>query len=270
MIATSLLPAPLPRRTWTSSAFTLVEMLTAVTIFLILGVVLVSISVQAAQLWTGGESQNQYRQRARAALDYIGQDLKQAILSTNSNSTSLQFVIDPSQVTSFSYHDTFFWQAPTASDTSAGDLAEVGYFVNWSGTKSNLYRFFVNPSDLNGNYLIYKNPTWVSNSVISSVNPALFLENVLGMWVVASNADGTAYAGNTISPNPYRLPAYVQISLVFMNSTSAARLTSANEAGIQNLAQSSGTAQAFVKALPASISSGSTIATILVSLDNYK
>jgi prepilin-type N-terminal cleavage/methylation domain-containing protein len=280
------MPFPGSRR----SAFTLVEMLTAVAVLLILGLVLVGITSQAAKLWTQGEGQIQYQERARVALDFIGKELKHAVLATNGNNSSLEFVVNPSSVSAtYSYPNSIFWQAPIATDSSAGDLAEVGYFVQWNGTQANLCRFFVNPSDTNGNYLIYQLPytqpeQWVTDSVIAKVAPAtqasqyqgLFLNNVLSFWVAALNVDGTAYGGDSRAPAiinatpQHLLPAQVEISLVFLDASSAARITTSMAAAIKSLSTSTASAQLFVKQLPVAIRSGARVATLLVNLDNYK
>jgi len=279
--------APRGRLQPSLAGFTLTELLVAVTILVILTLVLCSMADQAARFWTLGQSQTQYRQRARAALSYIGQDLKQAVLAANNpqSTTSLELVINPALGTSppFNCPDALFWQAPVATDSSAGDLAEVGYYVSWTDTQANLYRFLVNPSDANGNYLIYNQPaSWISQTVLQKVNPSVFLNNVLGLWIAAFQANGTAYAGGASydegdSRTAQRLPAYVQISLVFLTSASAARVTAANAATIQGLyASGSGSAdtavraQTFINDLPASIRPGASVATLQVSLDNYK
>ena len=87
--------------------------------------------------------------------------------------------------------------APVATETSYGELAEVGYFVKWEGARASLRRLFVNPSrpdsasatgvSPNENFLIYKNPRWLSDTLVKAVAPAtppafkgLFADNVVG------------------------------------------------------------------------------------------
>jgi len=248
--------------------FTLLEMLVAITILSIISLILASILGYTSGIWQQGESTNQNRQRARIVLDRIGQELRAAALPLNrTNSTSLEFVINPSSIGSnYLNHDAIFWQAPIATDTSQGDLAEVGYFVRYVNNQPNLCRFFVNPT---ANNYIENNPTsWLSASILDSVAPAtqasqyqgLFLENVLGLWIQAFNQDGTAFVGDSRVTGT--LPAWVDLSLVLIDSEHAKRLT----APIPSASYS--TASAFVSSLPNAVSSGVSVVTMRVCLTN--
>ena len=154
-------------------------------------------------------------------------------LGTNSTQANLQLVIDPSQIATsdssggpaYLNSDAIFWQAPLATETTFGDIAEVGYFVKWIPNGSNLNptlcRFFVNPStgsagifSQNPNFLIYTNPAsalgtdsssgWLTSALLAKVAPAdkangyvgLFAENVLGMWVQSYGINGVELSPN--------------------------------------------------------------------------
>lgn len=247
--------------------------------------VLVSISSQSGKVWSHGEKQNQYRQRARTALDYIGREMRQATLDLDPDSTRLQFVINPATVVSTAYRcrDSVFWQAPIATDVNKAGLAEVGYFVMWSNgsdgqvSQANLCRYYVNPSD--ADYKIYSNPgAWVTDSLIGTVAPAdaahnyhgLFLENVLGLWVKAYQADGvTAYNGD--SRVVKRLPAYVDISLVLVDEANARKLKQTGKiAAVRSLYTSTADATAFTAAMENVLPGAASVVSLRVSLDNYK
>jgi hypothetical protein len=144
--------------------------------------------------------------------------------------------------------------------------------------QANLCRFFVNPSG-GANYLIYANPpqTWVSDSILNKVAladqanhyPGLFLPNVIALYVNATQVDGaTAYGGDSSTTG--HLPAFVQISLVLLDTAAAARLNTSTVSVIHGLYSSCATASAFVAALPTSIRPDATVATINVNLANYK
>jgi prepilin-type N-terminal cleavage/methylation domain-containing protein len=135
------------RREKKRRGFTLVEILVAITILVLISFFLAAMSDQSARVWNQGQRQIQSRQRARAALDFIGRELEQAVLAINPSNGPLEFVINPTSVSAtFSCPNAIFWQAPIATDISLGDLAEVGYFVRWnthespSGESMSLFR----------------------------------------------------------------------------------------------------------------------------------
>lgn len=239
--------------------FSLVELLVAMTVLSLLSVLLVTIAGQSGRIWQAGERDNQSRQRARAALNFISRELKQAALPLDrSNMDSLRFAINPKEApSSFASPDSLFWQAPIATDASAGRMASVGYFVHWnSQKKAALYRLFLNPSDYDP-----KDP----NSALSDLPPNwekkyCFLENVLGIWVKAYEADETAYTGDTASSR--RLPALVEISLVLLDSTTANRLDTVLDYDNYE------TATAFINDLPEKLRPGASIVSMKVNLDN--
>ena len=174
----------------------------------------------ALRTLSSGESDQERHRSGRALTDFIGRELREALLPAEilaaSNQPNLQFLINPSHLMTgdssggpaYFNADAIFWQAPLATESTYGDIAEVGYFVKWVANGSistpTLCRFFVNPSvtdpttntvtqNLN-NFLIYTklNPTdWLAPALIQNATWAdkthgyvgLFAENVLGMWV---------------------------------------------------------------------------------------
>ncbi len=229
------------------------ELLVAMAILSLMCVLLVGISGQATQVWTRGESQNQHRSRARAALELIGREMRQAVVPLDASQTNgLQFVVNPPGI-SAAYHDSIFWQAPVARNKANGDLAEVGYFIRWTGNQANLCRFYVPSGDTN--YLIRNQPdAWITDTLLDSVAPAdkasgfqgVFLENVIGLWVAAFAADGTAYADYDSRAHLNHLPAYADISLAFLDTKSAARMNASQAAAIQAASQTATNAETLL------------------------
>lgn len=256
--------------------FTLVEMIVSVAILCMMVLLLAQFTNEAGRIWTMGERQTQHRQGARASLDFIAREMKMATLAIDQGN-SLEFVINPPGF-DHQNRDAVFWQAPIATETSNGDLAEVGYFVKWDPetSRANLCRFFVNPSDTE-NYLIYSAPdNWLNNEAVNNVAPAdrannyqgLFLENVLGLWVSAYFSDGSAYPGSSrdtaTGSAPARLPAYARISLVLLDARTAQRM----KAFIPP--QPDQTPEDFVKALPDDLRQGTSIVTMNVNFPNSR
>jgi hypothetical protein len=210
-----------------------VEILVSTAILLMLLVLFGQILNSTTGAFSSGEANTERLQNARAINDFIGSEMQAALLpAVTSSSNSLQFVVNPTGVSATLGRnpDAIFWQAPIATDQRLGDVAEIGYFVNWDTTtkpsnpRARLCRFFVNPvkSGTSGaaapepNFLIYATPaSWLTDSIIKDVVPVidypssksyqgLFAENVLGLWVscldsgsnpITVDASGAAYAG---------------------------------------------------------------------------
>lgn len=209
--------------------FSLVELLVAVAVLLLLLIGLGSLFNYVSGAWTLGTGDIELHRGARSLADFIGMELRGAQIPvgvtsvgatsgpTTSTQSNLQMLVDPpaSQVpAAYLNRDAIFFQAPFATETSYGDLAEIGYFVKWDQsvpTKPSalLCRYFVNPSKqttggtvgANSNYLIYdpsSQNSWLSQTLLDTVAPAnsaqgytgLFAENVVGFWVRIYGLDG--------------------------------------------------------------------------------
>lgn len=216
------------------AGFTLLELLVATALFMILAVVLASIANNAASVWSWNESKSNLRQAARAAMSRMGGEMRQAVLPLDgTNQTSLQFVVNPPQVsTAFQNRDAIFWQAPIATGTNGADLAIVGYFVRRDGNTSKLCRLFVNPGD-SGYTLHDGTGNWLSDPLLNDKAPGteasdlqgVFLEDVLGMWVNAYSDASTLYTAYD-SRVAHKLPARVDISLALLDKAGAKRIAS--------------------------------------------
>ena len=188
-----------PRKLRSATAFTLVELLVSMTVLSIIVVMLASLLNVSLRTWGTVESDSERHRSGRALTDFIGRELRQAMIPVGSmvtagtpapatnTVTNLQFLIDPrDSVSSNDYYnaDAIFWQAPLATENTYGDIAEVGYFVKWitngSTNTPTLCRFFVNPSTVdssgavgqNSNFQIYTNQVWLTPDLLAKVAPA--------------------------------------------------------------------------------------------------
>ncbi|HSI84577.1 MAG: type II secretion system protein J [Candidatus Methylacidiphilales bacterium] len=240
--------------------FTLVEVLVAMTILTFIVLILTQLLGQSTRAWQQGINDTQHRQRARAALDFICRDLRKAMLPLDrSSQTSLRFEINPAGAAALSLQNahSMFWQAPIATETSKGNLAEVGYFVQWIDGKAALYRFFLNPSDAGYNLA---DPN-AAVSTVTDWNRYLFLENVIGMWIKSYDRNGILLAAPSFDSRVAKvLPARVEIILVLMDSTHARQLAAAPP--------SAADAETFMSTLPKSVLPGATAVNITVNLEN--
>ncbi len=214
-----------------ASGFTLIELLVAATIFTVMAGILLSVSSQATTLWSRNHQQSQLREKARIALDFIGGEMRQAVLPLDRSSTAgPQFVVNPAGVSAaYRLKDAIFWQAPIATTHTHGNLAIVGYFIRRDGDRYQLCRYFINPDE--SNYRLFSNPTdWVNDGLLNSVAPAsaasdyqgLFLENVVGLWVECFDESGASIVPD--SRVDQRLPARVKVSLAVLDERGAERL----------------------------------------------
>ncbi len=230
-------------------SFTLVEMLVAVAIFSLLALVICGVLGQFNNAWTKSSGQNERQQNGRALLNFLAQNIEQAMMPLNGATNSLQFVIDSANLpAAYGNRDSIFFQAPVATDGSAGEVAEVGYFVQWQpNNTAQLCRFLVNPTDT-ANYQIYTNTSsWLSQGIVQEIAggaapgyAGLLGENVIGLWInayVRSVTNGVTdfnvvnqYDSRT---NNSTLPVMVDISILALDSVTAKRLSSASVTGIQ-------------------------------------
>ncbi len=172
-------------------AFSLLELLVATAVFIALALILVSIAGSLSNFWQMGIAHNERRSSALAAFARMARDLRFAAVNVNPAASNLQFVINPAIASSYLYPQAAFWQAPVANDRSQGNMALVGYFVQWvtNGTMSTpkLCRLLVDST----NYQFLKTSDWVSDPLIASNAPATqaqdykgqLAENVLGLWM---------------------------------------------------------------------------------------
>ena len=272
-----------------AAGFTLVEVLVSTAVLMLLVVIMSQVTRSIASSWTAGSGNSERRQNVRALADFIGQELRAATLPVDPGAPSpnLQFVLNPASVTA-RYPSALFWQAPVATDSSSGDLAEIGYFVRWvtSGSvpRAQLCRFFVNQGG--ANYLIDTNAAWVTDALLQTVAPAdsasgyvgLFADNVIGFWARCLKSDGTEIAAaNTLydSRVTHALPASVEISLVLIDGPSASRMTDPLKKQLVDFSSSAVNAADFLKKIQAdpglkSISPGARAYTSQIFLENSR
>ena len=284
-------------------AFSLVEMLVALAILSIIVVVLLSVTTSLISTWQLGQARNERRTVGRDALERMTRDFHQALIPVSkSNTTNLEFIINPPGVSStYELPQAVFWQAPVASDGGVnGNLAIIGYFVQWINGAPMLSRALINPSNTSS-YTIYSSPTdWISDALIQANAPAtsasgyagLLAENVLGLWVEALDPQGrpiqqsTGFAGENFDSRlaysytnsvyttvpttnqPPVLPASVQIAIVLIDSRTAKRLTGVNpkEKPSANTGNFWNDIQNFYTNLPSVIQKGAEIQTTKVEI----
>lgn len=258
-----------------SKAFTIVEMLVGMVILAILVIFLSGIANSISSTWARQQALAEARQSSRAIIDMITRDLRAAAQPVDPNDQSgLQF-LQMQAGTAGAVGDDFknphaaFWQAPLASDASAGDLAIVGYFIRWTTAADDgrpvgrLCRLLIEPE--RGSPLpVYTTPLdWVDEGLLEFHAPAgpdaddlerhyrgLVAENVVALWFNCHTQSLSLSAGAVPgfdSRQVANLPRFVDVSFAMLDSATARRFNEGERQRIVALAASAGDAAEFIE-----------------------
>lgn len=242
----------------TSKAFSLIEVMVACAILMIMTAVLLSFISTATRVWQQTESQKSRRESGRIILENIKRDLESASFPINPKAkNNLQFILnDPIKIDEIRLNPhAAFWQIPDKS----GTYSEVGYFVQWKGTKPVLCRYYV-PSNAKDSFF-YEPDRWLTPQKISHYAPGLedalthegvLAENVIGLWMVLYDQSGSSKGMNSVydsRTNP-ELPVFVEVTIAVISPAAVLRIT---DASLINYTE---TADSFISSLPAEIRGG--------------
>jgi prepilin-type N-terminal cleavage/methylation domain-containing protein len=174
--------------------FTLLELLISMTLLLVMVGFLAVAFNSASVAWQQGEKDVDRFSQARATIDLMTRDLRQAIVSTN-----LPF---------YAYTNGIAFVAPVNADPNSADLAEIVYVLNWNDptvppTQQNfapfkLYRRLTKPTDTQ--WSVYSNPL---NWPATSGNSSLVCDSIINFAVTCyyTNGNSTASFWNS-TPKP--------------------------------------------------------------------
>lgn len=251
-------------------AFTLIELLVAMAVLAMMVALLGSMTSNVSNIWSNGNAQIDRRRNVRSIVDLIGADLKGALLPLDPaiapTQPNLQFTLNPAGISAeYKNPDAIFWQAPVATDQTRGDIAVLGYFVQWDSEtnpenpRARLCRLFINPTDA-ANYRIYTDRAkWLNDKIIGAVAPGnnkanadgelagwrgLVAEDVIGFW--ARWKDGAKLVTTYDSRATLALPNVVEISVVQLDAKTAARVTPAMQQRLAEVVSQSHDAHHFL------------------------
>ena len=284
-------------------AFSLLELLVATAVFVGLALILLSIAGSLSSFWQMGISHNERRSSVLAAFSRMARDLRFAAAPINPASTNFQFVINPTNVgANYRLPQAAFWQAPVASDRARGDMALVGYFVQWvaesNGSVPKLCRLLIDST----NFQFQKPSDWVNDALITANAPAnkasgyegQLAENILGVWMqpldqarrpITTNASNAAYPngefdstagyravltnGTNVGPYTFAraLPASVEVAVVAVDARTARRLTGSERPGPRT-ADMTNDVNTFYTNLPQGIKQGARIYSTVIDLQS--
>jgi hypothetical protein len=254
-----------------------------------------------SSFWQLGIAHNERRSSALSAFSRMARDLRFAALPGNPASTNLQLIINPPNLGSdYKLPQAAFWQAPVAGDRSRGNMALVGYFVQWvnetNGSPANLVpklcRLVADsdyqmqkPSDFATDALVASNASATKESDYAGQ----LAENVLGLWMqpldqpkkpISSDSNSQPFPnGEFDSSKGYAvsftnavttrfataLPASLEVALVAVDARTAKRLTGA-EKPMARTADMWADVNAFYNSLPQPIKQGARIYSTVIDL----
>jgi hypothetical protein len=280
-----------------TGAFSLLELLVATAVFVGLALILLSIAGSLSSFWQMGISHNERRSSVLAAFSRMARDLRFAAAPINPASTNFQFVINPPNIgANYTLPQAAFWQAPVASDRSRGDMALVGYFVQWvaesNGSVPKLCRLLIDST----NFQFQKPSDWVNDALIASNAPAnkasgyegQLAENILGIWMqpldqarrpLSTNgyfdsANGySTVLTNGANPVTYTfaraLPASVEVAVVAVDARTARRLTgTGSERPGPRTADMTNDVATFYNGLPEGVKRGARIYSTVIDVQS--
>jgi len=204
-----------------SSAFSILELLVAVSVLSILLVVLLNIVQGATSLWRGSENKVEAYREARAALQVMSSDLKNILPTTNTDFFRTNLTNTP--------NIGFLAALPISSQdttSSKSDICAVGYFVAYdnkspvagnNGRQSyNLYRYFVESNETFAK--LTNNPTTALTASFDTSHCEILARNIIGFkptyYSVTNGTNFTNWNPGTNTP----IPHMVEITITAVNN----------------------------------------------------
>lgn len=225
------------------TAFTVLELLVAMTLMAMLLVLLLNMVDGGVRLWRVNESRADACREARAALGIMTRDLQNALASPHSDN---QFLLNATAWTNLGSIENlvsdsnqgaalFFLAAlPTKTQDSSSnksDVCQVGYFMAYGKSSCasntpvntmNIYRFILS-SDPTFCRLANPSPLFPADLSTSDQTVELLARNVTRFNARAYTVTNDSLAGFTASPAT-PLPDLVEISISAINQESGQKL----------------------------------------------
>ncbi len=220
-----------------SSAFSLLELLVAISVLCILLVILLNIVQGATNLWRSSENKVEAYREGRAALQIISSDLRHTLSSTNTNFFRRDISSYPN-----STNVAFLATLPLSSQetNSLSDVCTVGYFLAYdnkspvsgiTGRQSyNLYRYFVESNETFAKLSDSSGPADVLD-FDPSRPPEILARNVVGFNATyfITNGPGSFTTWTQSAATP--MPDIVEIQLTAVNNERTMRFGARGASG---------------------------------------
>jgi len=219
------------------SAFTLLELLVAITILSVLVVLLLGMVDSATKLWRENENRVESYREARAALNLISNDLRSLYASANTNFFAPEFPGFSGLTNSVGFLATL---PSSAQDTaSRSDLCTVAYFYGFGRGSSfsqkrtgNIYRYFIESNGTftnlttSGNFFNAASPDPMDVNPVAPIE--LLARNIADLQIRHYTITNGSLAGFNQSTNT-PLPDLIEVSITAVNNQFAERLGATSE-----------------------------------------
>ncbi len=217
-----------------SSAFSILELLVAVSVLSILLVVLLNIVQGATSLWRGSENKVEAYREARAALQVMASDLKNILPTTNTDFFRTNLTNTP--------NIGFLAALPISSQdttSSKSDVCTVGYFLAYddkslftgnNGRQSyNLYRYFVESNQTFTNLTANANTALTAS--FNTNNFEILARNVVEFNATYSVTNGSGGFDSWTQNATTAIPNIVEIKVTAVNNERTMRFGARGASG---------------------------------------
>ncbi len=216
-----------------SPAFSILELLVAVSVLSILLVVLLNIVQGATSLWRGSENKVEAYREARAALQVMSSDLKNILPTTNADFFRTNLTNAP--------NIGFLAALPLSSQNmnSLSDVCTVGYFLAYnnkspvagaSGRQSyNLYRYFVESNETFTN--LTANSTTALTTSFDTNHFEILARNIVGFNATYSVTNGSGGFESWTQNATHPMPQVVEITITAVNNERTMRFGARSASG---------------------------------------
>jgi hypothetical protein len=219
---------------------------------------MLSIFSGVSNLWGDVQARKSREQVARTALEAISRDVRTAAFATGTHlPKSLVFLISPETIgAALLSPEAAFWQAK--NPTSPTGFADIGYFIRWSGDRSELCQVRIPHDDPDSIFTNIERE--ISSGLLDRLAPGsadnnlrgLIAENVVGLWFKPLDFEGNLLSSTYDSRVDSVRPSYINISIAVIDPTTSDRQ---GDAAIIREAYSDDP-QSFLDALPQPLARG--------------
>lgn len=228
-----------------SRAFTVLELLVATAILSVIVTLLFTIFDRASNAWIKGEATVDRQRSARTTLELISRDMSQTFITTTATARVV-FVGGSNWV---------YFAAPVApGGDMVSDLGEYAYVHNPAPTVNTITRYYSSPTSDNSSTGKWNPNGRVITDASSATNlyaSSLLAEGVVGFnlvyYATPSSVGQLTWDSKVGGAQDGQIPALVEVTMLAVDSRTAARLPAADPARANAISQFGRTNTAVIR-----------------------